>query len=752
MSEKLKNITNTDSVDNSALFYAVDLTRTKGDQDVSITKEDLKIDLGIITPESTQTADTGSTIPLDNIFGHFCNLQSANSNTSYTINSSNIVGSYAIVLINASTEPTVTGATQKGGVDFIADTDLELLVQNRGDAGIVYSYMPVSVGGSEVFNIIRNVNDLDSLISSSTKGKYIFINDITLDGNKTLPSDVELVFDGAVVSGGGFTLTGTHTTINSEPKQIFDTNISFGGNWNVRETYPEWFGGVADGSTDITPSAEKAINSTLSKKILFTGDSYYAESNIDISNIDNLIIKSDNASITIDETTVTDLFRMDTCNNITIDGFIADLKTNLSASYTPNFSRAIDCNDIKIINNDIKDAKYGIITSESVNSSSDNFVLDNNKFYGTLDFSSGQAFVSGILCYGFGVCNNFEITNNYNYQTDHLVLGSKFTYLLVEGNNIENSIDSAIYTDGTNLVINNNRLSYCGKDGIKITTSGTIDNTSNIVSNNIIYYPGFVKTDSGSAISIMSRDTSVFGNKIYLDRNISAYNGQVGVISQETATENIKIYDNEIYCTGNCIGMSILKGDNISIEDNFLISGTEGRAIGINNDPSETITNVFIKGNKINGFANGILMTSSTSNGSVDSVIVNQNEFSDTGSGNALATSTTGFDVTNCVIYGNTFKNLTGFCIRGHKFQKDTIIEDNFYDGSSFGRFYRDGNATVRNMASYNTYTFATLPVAVEGIRAIITDGNSPTYRGVASGGGTDKVEVLYDGTNWIYN
>lgn len=173
MSEKLKNITNTDSVDNSALFYAVDLTRTKGDQDVSITKEDLKTDLGIptntipeapddgnqyarqdnawtvIAPESYQTDDIGSTIPLHTVYGHFCNQQSANNSTSYTINDDDVVGSYALVLINASTEPTITGATQQGGIDFIANTDLQLLVQNRGDAGLIYSFNPVSVGGGE---------------------------------------------------------------------------------------------------------------------------------------------------------------------------------------------------------------------------------------------------------------------------------------------------------------------------------------------------------------------------------------------------------------------------------------------------------------------------------------------------------------------------------------------------------------------------------------------------------------------------
>lgn len=103
----------------------------------------------LLYSQGKQTADCGTVIPLDTVYGHFCNLQSANNNTSFTIDNQNIVGSYAVVLVNASSEPTITGATQQGGIDFIADTDLEVLIQNRGDAGVVYSFNPVSVGAVE---------------------------------------------------------------------------------------------------------------------------------------------------------------------------------------------------------------------------------------------------------------------------------------------------------------------------------------------------------------------------------------------------------------------------------------------------------------------------------------------------------------------------------------------------------------------------------------------------------------------------
>ena len=49
-------------------------------------------------------------------------------------------------------------------------------------------------------------------------------------------------------------------------------------------------------------------------------------------------------------------------------------------------------------------------------------------------------------------------------------------------------------------------------------------------------------------------------------------------------------------------------------------------------------------------------------------------------------------------------------------------------------------------------YTFSNLPASpVEGMRTYITDGGTPTYGGNASGGGSNKLPVFYNGSNWIY-
>ena len=47
-------------------------------------------------------------------------------------------------------------------------------------------------------------------------------------------------------------------------------------------------------------------------------------------------------------------------------------------------------------------------------------------------------------------------------------------------------------------------------------------------------------------------------------------------------------------------------------------------------------------------------------------------------------------------------------------------------------------------------YTVATLPVGNKGDRAFVTDANSPTFLGIAVGGGSVISPVFFDGANWL--
>lgn len=81
--------------------------------------------------KSSVTADTATAVDLSNPFGNYCNQSSANANTSFTT-SNEVAGGKARVLINAATEPTVTGGTKIKGSDFVASTDIYLFIEYNG--------------------------------------------------------------------------------------------------------------------------------------------------------------------------------------------------------------------------------------------------------------------------------------------------------------------------------------------------------------------------------------------------------------------------------------------------------------------------------------------------------------------------------------------------------------------------------------------------------------------------------------------
>jgi hypothetical protein len=50
----------------------------------------------------------------------------------------------------------------------------------------------------------------------------------------------------------------------------------------------------------------------------------------------------------------------------------------------------------------------------------------------------------------------------------------------------------------------------------------------------------------------------------------------------------------------------------------------------------------------------------------------------------------------------------------------------------------------------HKQYTVATLPTVVQGNEAYVTDALTPTYLGIAVGGGAVVCKVFFNGTNWI--
>ena len=74
---------------------------------------------------------TGTVIALDNVNGTFYNMSSANTATTYTT-SGTTTGAWAVVRINAASEPVITGGTKIAGATFASSTDMHMFVQYLG--------------------------------------------------------------------------------------------------------------------------------------------------------------------------------------------------------------------------------------------------------------------------------------------------------------------------------------------------------------------------------------------------------------------------------------------------------------------------------------------------------------------------------------------------------------------------------------------------------------------------------------------
>ena len=87
---------------------------------------------------------------------------------------------------------------------------------------------------------------------------YKITKDIDLEGSTLIiPVGCTLDFQGGSFKNG--TIEGNGTAIQSELRKIFDDNVVLEGVWDIKEAYPEWFGGKGDGITDNTQAIKNCI-------------------------------------------------------------------------------------------------------------------------------------------------------------------------------------------------------------------------------------------------------------------------------------------------------------------------------------------------------------------------------------------------------------------------------------------------------------------------------------------------------------
>jgi len=102
-----------------------------------------KIKKGQVDSFIDSLADCGTTISLTNSYGILCNMASANSETTYTTTGTTL-GSWQKTLINAASEPTITGATKVFGSDFAIGVNMYLIAVHNG-ARIEYYFEQIVI-------------------------------------------------------------------------------------------------------------------------------------------------------------------------------------------------------------------------------------------------------------------------------------------------------------------------------------------------------------------------------------------------------------------------------------------------------------------------------------------------------------------------------------------------------------------------------------------------------------------------------
>ena len=122
---------------------------------------------------------------------------------------------------------------------------------------------PYNGMGSHVLKASTNNLSKQPLLTqadfSNDNTVYVIKYDYKLASNITIPDGCVLQFNGGSIAGD-YKLFGTNTCINANLVKIFGEGVKLGGTWNVRESYPEWFGAKGDGVTDDKKAIQRVLD------------------------------------------------------------------------------------------------------------------------------------------------------------------------------------------------------------------------------------------------------------------------------------------------------------------------------------------------------------------------------------------------------------------------------------------------------------------------------------------------------------
>ena len=342
--------------------------------------------------------------------------------------------------------------------DIDQNADGKLQFANR----VYNSLQPDGMG----YKILRKDATFASQVTD-TNTIYEIRYDFVLSANFTMPAGCVLRFNGGSISGA-YTLTGNLTGIEATLVQIFDTNVLFGGTWNVDESFPEWFGGgtLNDDAPAILSSIKLAKTTILSRE-------YTIASEMALNSMSNKAIvgKEGNLLKGVSGNKTTFFYGI-YCNNISFVGlnFNGQRPTTLAWVWPHEMNGAIifgtQCSDITIKDCRFEAMWYGVCPSGGRGK---NAIIEGCKFIGN------NTDIDTYALPGLNIQNNIS-----DGCTDNSIQVEPIDAAQGDIEDYTDYLNNAISV--CNQVVNNTILN-CAKNAI--TIHGGSYNT--IVSNNNIY-------------------------------------------------------------------------------------------------------------------------------------------------------------------------------------------------------------------------------------------------------------------------
>lgn len=583
--------------------------------------------------------------------------------------------------------------------------------------------------------------------------------------------DLDPIGSGSSAADIGFLQAGTGAALRTVQDKLRDTV-------SVKD-----FGAAVDGATNDTTAFQNAINT--GKDVLLAPGTMVIGL-VTMANNDQRIIGSRACTVKHKNSTTGNLFTI-TGASCALIGFNIDGNSSNQA-YSYNAREVLvsgakaELRGLRIT--DAQSQGIGLIKGALACIVSDNEIERVGDFGIFIDGAAGSGSDPA-----YGVCKNNTVvdfglqgggggvTTSVGIGLRSTVGGWRVTNNLVRNtaSRTNNQLGIECWTNSNNVVVDGNVIDMSaassGEFGLSITGYGSI------VSNNLVL------GTSSYGIEVIDRAVTITGNILRSPTGVG-----IGVNLNSGHTDPGDV----VTISGN------------TIENTAKVTGTHG-AIVVSGDPGVTPIAITISGNTTHGLSHGIVVgelvtgytiTGNTcwNTGSAQTGIIPLGTDGNTAGNTIIRVDAAGTGNGGGIVVGGSGNLVSGNRISGNSRidngilinsgATNTLIAGNFITGCANAVFssataasvvVRDNTSTTglalqtanRATGNINTsndsvasqllplnlgsFTVATLPAVnvLVATTAFVTDANATTFNSIVAGGGSNKVPVTYDGTNW---